>query len=98
MALSGAASSIKHFSGQSGEDLEVFVEKYKVVAQLQGWTTKAKRAEHLPLFLEKGAFTVWSQLSPSIKKDDEEIFVALRSSFGEATNRWRFISLICSGC
>ena len=82
MATGNPTANLKHFGGCRGEDLEVFAAKFRVVAHLQGWHTRSKRADNLPLFLDKGAFTVWSQLSDSTKKDDEAILDALRSAFG----------------
>ena len=82
MSSSVGLSLLKAFGGGRSEDLETFLAKFKVVAKIQGWQTKEKRAEYLPLFLDKDAFTVWSQLDDSSRKDDTLIYEQLRSAFG----------------
>ena len=45
------------------------------------WDTDGKKADNMPLFLEDEAFTVWSEISDSDKKDPDKVKEHLSAAF-----------------
>ena len=65
----------------SCDDLPAFGTKFSVVAGLQNWDTDGKKADNMLLFLEDEAFTVWSEISDSDKKDPDKVKEHLSAAF-----------------
>lgn len=68
---------IKSFSGLEGQEIETWLDKVELVAQLQ--EVKSLSA-FVPLFLDGAAFAVYQQFSPETKRE----YVALKKALLEA--------------
>ena len=67
---------IKQFTGEG--DLEQWIKKFELVAEMSGWTEKAS---YLPLLLSGEAFVVYEHMLPDDKNDYAEIVTKLRKAF-----------------
>ena len=68
-----AESLLKNFKGAADDDFGLFWKKFLIVCKIQKWSTEQKRMEHLPLFLEGEAFTVWSEIDESVQDCEDEV-------------------------
>lgn len=77
---------VKKFAGGRGEDIEQWIDKFLVAAEITitdaDDRSDAKLAKIIPLFLEGPAYTTWKQLSDTDKQKLESVWSALRRSFG----------------
>lgn len=89
-------SFVRSFWGDGADDWKSFRQKFKVLAEIQGWDTEEKRMRHFPLFLEWDAFLVFTKILLSEdKKDKDKVKTKMNSLFsltkaqayGSFTNR-----------
>ena len=72
---------IKPYAGRSSGDISEWLEKVKLVAELQGVTDIAK---FIPLYLEGGALSIFFQLSLADRKNLNKIEDKLLTSFADS--------------
>ena len=72
---------VKPYRGKTDMSWGVFWSKFLVVAEGSGWDTAEKRMTRLPLFLEGGAFLVFSRMQPADQKDQEKVAALMKKPF-----------------
>lgn len=77
---------VKRFKGESGEDVEQWIERFETAVSITSAKDAAEREQEManiiPLFLDGSAYRTWKQLSETEKKDMKAVKRALRRVYG----------------